>query len=1051
MAHESSSMEATLGVPDTRLSQVLEAAIARRIAGEDLSDEAVIEANPDLMPELGDMLLELRRVEAARRRAGGSSAPEAWGGRLEGRSLLVPTLRGYDILGEIHRGGQGVVFRAVQKSTRREVAIKVMRRGPFSESGERARFQREVEVLAQLKHPHIVTIHDSGVADGSHYFVMDYVAGEALDAYLARTQCAAGGPDATRGARPRIHDLLRLFLSICDAVSAAHLRGIIHRDLKPSNIRVDERGRPRVLDFGLAKLAGETPAEPSDASDVTIAGQFIGSVHWCSPEQAEGRPDKVDVRSDLYSLGVVLYQMLTRSLPYDVTGTTREVLDRVVRDPPALPRRVNTAIDDELETIMLKCLEKERERRYQTVGELARDIERYLSGEPIEAKRDNGWYVLRKTLRRYRVQTGLGAGFVLLVAAAAIALGVLYGDQKEQRKRAEEAERLAGRRLVDTTEALTIARRQTRKAEATTEFLREMLAAVDPNVAQGKEVTVREVLDAASARIEDKLSDEPDVAAAIHRTIGATYQALGRFEEAKSHFQQAVESGRAAQGGDHVDTLAAENGLATALESLNQFDEAEALYRACLEKAGRLKGEESLEAIDAAHNLGNLLLNRGRLSEAEQLLQEALSRSRRVLGDEHPSTLITRKVLAGMWSARGEYERAEPELRAVLEAQRRVAGEKSPNTLGTMNELARLLKAAGKLDAAAPLYEEIAELMNEVHGTEHPDTLRHMNSYGRLLAAQGRFAEAEAVYRRTLAAQTRRLTENHVDTIITTNNLSLCLSDQGRYAEAEPLARAALERGRAVLTEEHPDTLVWMNNLANLLSNQGMEAEAEELYRRTLELRRRVLTAEHPQTLTSMSNLANHLCERGALPEAEALAREVLAARSRLLGRTHHDTILSMNILLKVLLAAGHLDEAGRLGRDALSAAQATLPSGHSLTLTLMSNVALAHARRGETDEAIQLLGSAIDLADRHLPPTHVNRARLRGCLGEVYLDARRFDEAEPLLQTALQGIEQSVGPRHPATLKAARLLIEVHRARGASDKAADLHMRYPAASQPGE
>ncbi|MHC4611415.1 MAG: serine/threonine protein kinase, partial [Planctomycetota bacterium] len=337
-------------------------------------------------------------------------------GREAQRATAFPGLpsdsfRGYTIVREAHRGGQGVVYQAIQKGTKRKVAIKVMKEGPFAGPTDKARFEREVLVLGQLNHPNIVAIHDSGSAAGSFYYVMDYVSGRPLDVHMASDHRS-------------IDDTLRLFAKICEAVSAAHLRGVIHRDLKPSNIRIDAEGKPHVLDFGLAKVATGTVTNASQPQVMTMTGQFVGSLPWASPEQAEGAPGKIDVRTDVYSLGVVLYQMLTGKFPYAVVGNMRDVLDRIMKAEPARPSTVRKQINDEVETIVLKCLAKERERRYQTAGELGRDVVRYLAGEPIEAKRDSAMYVLRKQVGKHRVPLGVAVGFLLLLIGSSVALMV---------------------------------------------------------------------------------------------------------------------------------------------------------------------------------------------------------------------------------------------------------------------------------------------------------------------------------------------------------------------------------------------------------------------------------------------------------------------------------------------------------------------------------------------------------------------------------------------------------------------------------------------------
>jgi tetratricopeptide (TPR) repeat protein len=982
--------------PDARHAQllpVIEDAIARRLKGEDLSDEVIIAAHPDMMPELRDLLGELRNVEAARDRAVHSS--NGWGDirrRDQNISTVLPSIPGYEIREEIHRGGQGVVFRAVQISTKRDVAIKVLREGPFSGRSERARFQREVEILASLNHPDIVTIHESGDDAGRHYFVMDYVAGSALDIFIDERR--------TRTSISNTRNTLKLFHSICQAVNAAHLHGVIHRDIKPSNIRVDEAGRPHVLDFGLAKLSDDS-AVSSLSSEVSFAGQFIGSLPWCSPEQAEGRPDKVDMRSDVYALGVVLYRILTGRLPYEVTGTSREILDRILREPPIRPSDYSADIDDEVETILLKCLDKVPERRYQTAGQLAADLDRYLRGEAIEAKRDSGWYVLRKTLRRYRVQTAVAAGFVLLITASAIALGVLY------RKAQIEA----------------------RKAEISTAFLRDTLAAADPGTSQGKEVTVREILDTAAGRVEAQLTQEPQVAVDMYCTIGQTYLSLGHAEEAERSYRAGFDLGARTLGADHPDTLAAQNGLATSFEDQSRYEEAESLFRQCLDTTRRAQGPDTPFAIDVLHNLANLLRKRSKPDETLVLFEEALDRSRRILGEEHSSTLITRKLLASIRQERGELDVAEAEYRAILEIQRRTLGDRAPLTLGTMNYLAMLLKARWKLDEAAPLYDELVRSTHEVLGPDHPDTLRNKNSYGRLLQAQGKLTEAETVFREALDGLTRKLGEDHLDTIFTTNNLALLLSEQGRLAEAEPLALAALQRGRAILGDEHPRTLDWMNNLADLYARQA-SPQAEALCRQVLDVRRRVLGTEHPQTLATMSTLANILVEDGGqrLIEGEAILRQVLEQRRRLLGPTHVDTLVSMNSLVKALLARDLIEEAEPLALQALEDCRATLGVDHPVTFLIINNVGAAMARHSRRDEAISLLSDAVARSDGKLPPRHILRSRLRATLGRILAEAGRVDEARLHLTLAMEDLQRTIGPQHPTTQNVAQLLANINK-----------------------
>ncbi len=348
---------------------------------------------------------EIGLIEAARMQASHRSRPAMHG---VGLAAGIP---GYTIVRELHRGGQGVVYLARQEGTGRQVAIKLMREGALARPSDRVRFEREIRVLAQLNNPNIVAIHDSGVAGGCGYYVMDYIAGRTLDEYVRHGELS-------------VEAVLRLFVKVCHAINAAHLRGVIHRDIKPSNIRVTPEGEPHVLDFGLAKIEsvdGESGAAPTQ---MTATGQFVGSLPWASPEQARGESAKIDVRTDVYSLGVILYELLTGRFPYQVNGSMPQVVHRIIHEIPPRPSTFNKQVNSELDTIVLKTLSKSRQQRYQTPGELARDIDRLLTGQPIEAKRDNWRYMSRKLLQRHWLSIALVgvvliAGVVMLAAAFA--------------------------------------------------------------------------------------------------------------------------------------------------------------------------------------------------------------------------------------------------------------------------------------------------------------------------------------------------------------------------------------------------------------------------------------------------------------------------------------------------------------------------------------------------------------------------------------------------------------------------------------------------------
>jgi len=337
-------------------------------------------------------------------------------------SAVSPEIPGYDLIGEIGRGGQGVVYEAIQRATGRRVAVKVMRDAPAAGSERRHRFEREVRLLARLNHPALVAVHDSGERNGCFYSVMEFVEGTPIDEFVHG------------GSLPR-RETLELFARVCDAVHAAHQRGVIHRDLKPANILVDEAGGPHVLDFGLAKLTPESAGD-TGATAVTDDGRVLGTMAWASPEQVAGRTDDIDVRTDVYSLGVILYELLTGKLPYEAAASIREALELIAEQPPTPPSRLDRSLRGDLETIALKCLAKERERRYGTVAEVAADVRRHLAGEAVEARRDSGLYVMRKTMRRYRVPISIGVASMLGGFGFGAVMAGMYQQEAKERQEA---------------------------------------------------------------------------------------------------------------------------------------------------------------------------------------------------------------------------------------------------------------------------------------------------------------------------------------------------------------------------------------------------------------------------------------------------------------------------------------------------------------------------------------------------------------------------------------------------------------------------------------
>jgi tetratricopeptide (TPR) repeat protein/predicted Ser/Thr protein kinase len=670
----------------------------------------------------------------------------------------LPRIAGYDELIEKRHGGHGVIYRARQRSTNRTVAIKVLRDGLYASDASRLRFEREAVVVASLRHPNIVRVHDSGVTeDGRMFCVMEWVEGKPLD-----------DPGLEH-----VGDVIRtltLCARICDAVQYAHQRGVIHRDLKPSNILIEENGEPQVLDFGLAKIATDRPGRADAGSTLSHTGQFLGSIAWAGPEQIDGAPDRIDIRTDVYALGVILFQLLTGRLPHPVTSNLRQTLNDITTAPPPRLRALRRDIPEDVETIVLRCLAKEPDRRYPTVGDLAADLRRFVAGEPIDAKRDRKGYVLRKTLARHKLITTLGAALLVSVLGFAVTMAVLYPRalNAEQRARAN----------------LERARTQTEKAEAVRRFLHEMLSSVDPG-RDGRDVRIIDILERAAEEIDSRFEDQPEVKAALRATIGLSYRALGMLDTAGKHLVKALRLRMTHNGEDHRETLISLNELAV------------------------------------------LRIMQGKLAVAEKLLKRALETGRRRFGEDDALMRYALSSLAGLRNMQGRFREAEALLRRLLAGQLRTLGESHANTIRTINNLAVVLCREEKKDEALVYCRRALKLHTRVHGPDHVHTVRARGNLGDLLMERGDLEEAEPLLLGALEDNRRLLGNEHPETINAMHNVAVLRRYQGRHEEALSLARGALEAAVKYLPRGHLKIARYRNNVGACLMRLGRLAEAE--------------------------------------------------------------------------------------------------------------------------------------------------------------------------------------------------------------------------------
>jgi serine/threonine protein kinase len=675
----------------------------------------------------------------------------------------------YRIVRPIGEGGMGIVYLAEQvEPIRRKVALKVIKPGMDSKRVI-ARFEAERQALALLDHPNIAHVHDAGTTKaGRPYFVMEYVKGLSITEYCDRHKLT-------------IEERLRLFQQVCQAVQHAHQKGIIHRDIKPSNILVsmqDGKAVPKIIDFGVAKALRQPLTERTLATEDS---ELLGTPEYMSPEQADMATEDIDTRSDIYSLGVLLYVLLTGALPFD-SDTLRtagiEHIRQVIRetDPRTSGTRLTRLGDEarkvaesrgtqvttlakklhkELEWIPLKAMRKERTERYRSASEFADDIENYIKGAPLIAGPLTVVYRFKKFLRRNRaLVTGIAA--VLTVLIAGVVVSTVFAVRAE---------------------------RQTKISQAVNEFLKEdLIRSVDPHVAQGREVTVRSWLDAASESIEGRFESEPLVEASIRETLGNTYRNLGDFEAAERHLKRAVQIRR--------DEL----------------------------------GEEHPQTIYAMFWLCGALWEAGSAAEAQPLCLKTVKLSKRILGKEHRTTLRSMNILA-LLAEDGE---AEQLFREILETSRKAFGQTDIITLLAMGNLADVLKRTGRYEEAEPLHLKAFELRRQVLGEDHPYTIHSLRGLGLLRAEQGRYKEAEKFLTESLERRRRVQGYEHKRTIQNMVQLGWVYTEEQRYNKAEALLLEAFELSHRVIGPLDQTTIESILKIVALYEAWSEPEEAEK-------------------------------------------------------------------------------------------------------------------------------------------------------------------------------------------------------------------------------
>lgn len=805
----------------------------------------------------------------------------------------------YRIIRLLGRGGMGVVYLAEQERPRRTVALKLIKSGMATPRVLR-RFEQEAEVLARLQHPGIAGIYEAGTLPGSDppspFLAMEYIEGRPLNEFA-------------KDNRSDHRLLLRMLAGICDAVHHAHQKGVIHRDLKPGNILVaDDRGShtdgtrtvspAKVLDFGVARLI---EVHDGNLTLATNADQLVGTMPYMSPEQVSGNSVDLDTRSDVYALGVIGYEMLSGSLPYPVRGCSIPEAARLITecDPEPLGN-LNNRFRGDIETIIAKALEKNRDRRYGSAAELAEDIRRFLEHEPIAARPQTTMYQLSKFARRNPpFAVSLVGIFALLVIGVLVTSLLLIKSQRAERLakdresealverqaavqagfRADQEKNRAEKKRKEAEDARAVAHAAKARAEAegakflaVNEFLNEeLLRAVDPVDGVTRDPTVSDVLENAATSIDRQFGEQPLVEAAIRQTIGTIYMRMDRTDDADPHLRKTLDIRRKLLGEDDRDTLAALANVGGVHFARGEYDQAREYWEHTFARRLALLGPDDFDTLSSMSNLGLLYKKSGELAEARRMYEQALTSERQLLGDNHLNTLNTMHNLAALDSGMNYRAAAERRWHAQLKILLSTQNLNHPYTLRTINSLGNLCKELRRYDEAEYLIRSAHQgLLNTVGGS-HSLTLSALNNLGILYDELQRHEEAAACLHESLKGCLHTLGRNHPETLNVMNNLAACYLSMKRMADAEAIWQGILPISQATLGDENPRTLIIVCQLAQIYTFQGRFKEAEPLAVDGAEGLAKALGEKHGYTRTARRILIDLYRRSGEVEKLEAL------------------------------------------------------------------------------------------------------------------------------------------------------------------------------------
>jgi eukaryotic-like serine/threonine-protein kinase len=896
----------------------------------------------------------------------------------------------YHALKQIGTGGMGSVYLAERADGvfEQKVALKIVKPGMNSREII-SRFEGERQILARLQHPNIARLLDGGISDlGLPYFTMEYVQGKPITEYCDEKNLT-------------IEQRLELFKRVCEAVLYAHQNLVIHRDLKPSNILVEENGTVKLLDFGIAKVFEEEENQTS----LTKTGMRVMTPEYASPEQVKGEP--VSTATDIYSLGLILYQLLSGCPPYEIKSSSALEMEKVIcltepQKPSTMITKISSADSDsnekitsdyitkkrstnltrlkkrisgDLDNICLMAIRKEPTRRYSSVAQFISDIDNHLNGLPITARKSTAAYRAGKFVKRHKTGVTVASIAIVLIAF----LTTYYTI------------RLAGERDKAQLEA--------EKSKKVAEFLTSIFQVSDPENSKGETITARELLDNGVKRIENELSDQPLVLANMLGVTGNVYKSLGLYSTAENLLKKSYHLNDSLLSENSSETAKSLNDLANLEYAMGEYELAIDKFKQAIEIREKIFGKESPETAESLDNLGMVLREEGKLAEAEKLVMLSLS--------------IRRKSFS----------------------------EKSGEAAKSINDLALIKEDKGEYDNAKKLFEESLSIKESLYGKSHPSTTETIANLALLLQQMGNYKEASKLLNETLNNDKKIYGELHPSVSTDLYYLASNKALMGDLDGAEKLYSENLKLDKKLLGDQHPYIALDLNNLAGIYSDKGEYEKAEKLYKQSLEINRKIYGKEHLEVATNISNLGVLYQRWGKLNLAEPLLKSALDMRRKLLGENHPDVVTSINIYASLLMSEKKYNEAIALYRKSLALRIKLLGEDHPITANAFTGLGNTLIEVKNYKEAEENINKGIKIYKNKLPAGHWNISYAESILGKCYSREGKFTEADSILLNSYKNLLDKRGKGDRLTETAANLLIKNSEAWGKKEKVKEYKM----------